>query len=164
MAFELPSLGKMLVLAGLAWSCASRPVNAPAPEPEADCRQTSPNLVHVLKTVAGPLAKKDSYEFCVSREGDLLFERGLAPTHRARVSDEQIQSLKAVLARASQRQGQEVAHTCTHSRSLLVEWIWSGKSFAAHEACDDTQPVVANEIRDAAWKILRLESVKAPKR
>jgi hypothetical protein len=152
----------MLVLVGLA-SCASGRATPPAPKPEADCRQTSPNLIHVLKTVGGQPSKKETYEFCVSREGTLLVERGSGPVQR-HVSDEQMNALKAVIERASQRQSQEIAHTCTHVRSLLVEWIWSGKSFAAHEACDENQPVVATEVRDAAWRILKLESMKAPKK
>lgn len=154
----------MLVLVGLACSCASGQAVPPSPAPEPDCRQTAPNLIHVVKSVDGPAAKKDAYEYCVAKDGALLFERGSAPVHRARISDAQMQALKALLTRASQRQSQEMAHTCTHARSLLVEWTWSGRTFAAHEACDDTQPVVATEVRDAAWNILKLERVKAQRK
>jgi hypothetical protein len=114
--------------------------------------------------VPGPAAKKDAYEFCVSRDGALFFERGSAPAHRAQVSGDQMQALEALLARASQKQSQEIAHTCGHAGTLLVEWTWSGKSFAAHEACDDTQPVIATELRDATWRLLKLDSVKARKK
>jgi hypothetical protein len=163
MAFEPHRLCQMLVLVGMA-SCASGRATPPAPpKPEADCRQTSPNLIHVMKTVGGQQSKKESYEFCVSREGVLLFDRGSGPIQRS-VSDEQMKALKAVIERVSQKQSQEIAHTCTHVRSLLVEWMWSGKSFAAHEACDETQPVIATEVRDAAWRILNLDSVKALKK
>jgi hypothetical protein len=160
MAFDPNKLCTTLVSVALACSCASGRATPPQPEPEADCRQTSPNLIHVLKTTAGPSASHASYEFCVSHDGGLLFERGSAPAHRGRLSSEQVQSLKTLLERASQRQSQEIAHSCTHARSLLVEWTWSGKSFAAHEACDDTQPVIATELRDAAWRVLKLERVK----
>lgn len=166
MAFDPHRLCITLVSVALACACASGRATPPPPqpEPEADCRQTSPNLIHVLRTAAGPSASHDGYEFCVSRDGGLLFERGSAPAHRGRLSSEQMQSLRTLLEKASQRQSQEIAHSCTHARSLLVEWTWSGKSFAAHEACDDTQPVIATELRDAAWRLLRLDSVKARKK
>lgn len=154
----------MLVIVGLACSCASGKAVPPSPEPKPDCRQTAPNLIHVVKSADGPAAKKDSYEYCVAKDGALLFERGSAPAHRGHLSHAQMQALEALLARASQRQSQEMAHTCAHAGSLLVEWTWSGKSFAAHEACDDSQPVVATEVRDAAWNILKLERVKAQKK
>lgn len=152
----------MLVIVGLACSCASGQAVPPSPEPKPDCRETAPNLIHVVKSV--PVAPKDSYEYCVAKDGALLFERGSGPAHRGHINDEQMQALTALLTRASQRQSQEMAHTCAHAGSLLVEWTWSGKSFAAHEACDDTQPVVATEVRDAAWNILKLARVKAQKK
>ncbi len=166
MAFEPHRSRKTLLLVGLVCSCASGRAIPPAPEPdpEPDCRQTAPNLIHVVRSVEGPAAKKDSYEYCVSHDGTLLFEHGSAPTHRGRINNEQLHALQELLVRASKRQSQEVAHSCTHTRSLLVEWMWSGRYFAAHEACDETQPVVATEVRDAAWSILKLERVKAQKK
>lgn len=166
MAFEPHRSRKTLLLVGLVWSCASGRAIPPAPEPdpEPDCRQTAPNLIHVVRTVEGPASKKDSYEYCVSRDGALLFEHGSAPTHRGNINNEQMHALQELLVRASKRQRQEIAHTCTHTRFLLVEWMWSGRSFAAHEACDDTQPVVANEVHAAAWSILKLGRVKAQKK
>jgi hypothetical protein len=152
-----------LLLAVATASCASGQAAPPDPKPEVDCRQTAPNLIHVLKSVTGQAAKKDSYEFCVSRDGALLFDRGSGPVQR-KVTGEQMQSLQDVLSRASQKQSQEIAHVCTHVRSLLVEWTWSGKSYAAHEACDDSQPVVAHEVRDSAWRILKLDTLKPPKK
>lgn len=152
-----------LLLTALSASCASGQAPTPAPKPEVDCRQTAPNLLHVLKSVTGQAAKKDSYEFCVSREGGLIFDRGSGPVQR-KLTGEQMQTLKDTLGRASQKQSQEIAHVCTHVRSLLVEWTYSGKSYAAHEACDDTQPVVANEVRDSAWRILKLDTLKPPKK
>jgi hypothetical protein len=163
MAFDPNKLSSTLVSVALACACASGRATPPVPEPEADCRQTSPNLIHVLNA-PGPAASHDGYEFCVSHDGGLFFERGSAPAHRGRLSSEQMQSLKTLLERASQRQSQEIAHSCTHARSLLVEWTWSGKSFAAHEACDDTQPVLASELRDDTWRLLRLDSVKVRKK
>lgn len=151
----------MLVIVGLACSCASGRAVPPSPDPKPDCRQTAPNLIHVVRSVDGPAAKKDSYEYCVAKDGALLFERGPGPVHRGHINDDQMQALEDLLTRASQRQSQEMAHTCAHAGSLLVEWTWSGKFFAAHEACDDTQPVVATEVRDAAWNILKLGRVKA---
>ncbi len=160
MAFEPGRVCKLLALMMLA-SCASGRSIPPAPKPEVVCHHTVPNLIHVLKMVGAKQSKMDAYEFCVSREGALHFVRGSEPAHRGQITDEQMQALKQLLARASQRLSREISYSCSHPRSLLVEWAWSGRYFAAHEACDETQPVLATEVHDSAWRILRLESVKA---